>query len=61
MALKDADAFYQRLSNRTERRYMVVALEIQKEHECQEATNWEIDNLFRRLYTDKVKGVLSEQ
>lgn len=61
MALKDADAFYQRLSNRMERRYMVDASEMQEERERLEARNREIDDMFLSLYTDKAKGVLSEQ
>lgn len=61
MALKDADAFYQRLSIRMERQYMVDASEVQKERERLEARNREIDDLFLSLYTDKAKGVLSEQ
>ena len=61
MALKDADAFYQRLSSRMERRYMVDASEMQKERERLETRNREIDDMFLSLYTDKAKGVLSEQ
>ena len=61
MALKDADAFYQGLSIRMERQYMVDASEVQKERERLEARNREIDDLFLSLYTDKAKGVLSEQ
>lgn len=61
MALKDADVFYQRLSNRMESRYMVNVSEMQKERERLEARNREIDDMFLSLYTDKAKGVLSEQ
>ena len=61
MALKDADAFYQRLSSQMERRYMVDASEMQKERERLEARNREIDDMFLSLYTDKAKGVISEQ
>ena len=61
MALKDADAFYQRLSSRMERRYMADASEMQRERERLEARNREIDDMFLSLYTDKAKGVLSEQ
>ena len=60
-ALKDADAFYQRLSSRMERRYMADASQMQKERERLEARNREIDEMFLNLYTDKAKGVLSEQ
>ena len=61
MALKDADTFYQRLSHRMERRYMADASEMQKERERLEARNREIDDMFLSLYTDKAKGVISEQ
>ena len=60
-ALKDADAFYQRLSSRMERRYMSDASQMQKERERLEARNREIDEMFLNLYTDKAKGILSEQ
>ena len=60
-ALKDADAFYQRLSSRMERRYMADASQMQKERERLEARNCEIDDMFLNLYTDKKKGILSEQ
>ena len=40
---------------------MVDASEMQKERERLEARNREIDDLFLSLYTDKAKGVLSEQ
>ncbi len=60
-ALKDADAFYQRLSNRMEHRYMADASQMQKERERLEARNREIDEMFLNLYTDKAKGILSEQ
>ena len=60
-ALKDADAFYQRLSSRMEHRYMADASQMQKECERLEARNREIDEMFLNLYTDKAKGILSEQ
>ncbi len=61
MALKDADVFYQRLSSRMERRYMADASEMQKECKRLEARNQEIDSMFMSLYTDKAKGILTEQ
>lgn len=61
MALKDADAFYKRLSSRMERRYMADASETQKECERLEVRNQEIDSVFLSLYTDKAKGILTEQ
>ena len=61
MALKDANVFYQRLSSRMERRYMADVSEMKKECERLEARNQEIDNMFMSLYTDKAKGILTEQ
>ena len=61
MALKDADVFYQRLSSRMERRYMADASEMQKECDRLKARNQEIDSMFMSLYTDKAKGILTEQ
>ena len=61
MALKDADAFYQRLSSRMDRRYMFDASEMQKERERLEVRNRQIDDMFLSLYTDKAKRVISEQ
>ena len=61
MALKDADSFYQRLSSRMERRYKTDANETKKEIDRLQARNREIDDMFLSLYTDKAKGILSEQ
>lgn len=61
MALKDENVFYQRLSSRMERRYMADASEMQRECERLEARNQEIDSMFMSLYTDKAKGILTEQ
>lgn len=61
MALKDADAFYQRLSRRMEHRYLADISETKKELARLEARDKEIDDMFLSLYTDKSKGVLSEQ
>lgn len=44
-----------------EYRYMPDASQIQKERERLEVRNCEIDDMFRNLYTDKGKGVLSDQ
>ena len=60
-AMKDADAFYQRLSSRMERRYLVDASQTEKERKRLEARNQEIDGMFLSLYTDKAKGILTEQ
>ena len=61
MALQDADAFYSRLCRRMERQYQTDASEVQRECEKLEVRNQEIDYLFLNLYTDKAKGILSEQ
>ena len=61
MALQDADAFYSRLCRRMERQYQTDASEVQRECEKLEVWNQEIDDLFLNLYTDKAKGILSEQ
>ena len=61
MALKDADTFYRRICSRMERRYLSDASEMEKEREKLEQRNQEIDQLFLDLYTDKAKGILSEQ
>ena len=60
-AMKDADAFYQRLSSRMERRYLVDASQTEKERKRLEARNQEIDGMVLSLYTDKAKGILTEQ
>ena len=61
MALQDADAFYSRLCRRMERQYQTDASEVQRECEKLEVRNQEIDDLFLNLYTDRAKGILSEQ
>lgn len=61
MALQDANAFYSRLCRRMERQYQTDASEVQRECEKLEVRNQEIDDLFLNLYTDKAKGILSEQ
>ena len=60
-ALKDADTFYQRLSSRMEHRYLLDASQTQKECQRLESRNHEIDEMFLSLYTDKAKGILTEQ
>ena len=59
--MKDADAFYQRLISRMERQYLVDASETEKERTRLEARNEEIDGMVLSLYTDKAKGVVTEQ
>ena len=46
MAMKDADAFYQRLCSQIESRYIVDASEMRKECDRLEARNQEIDDIF---------------
>ena len=53
--MKDADAFYQRLSSWMERRYLVDASQTEKERKRLEARNQEIDGMFLSLYTDKAR------
>lgn len=61
MALKDADSFFRRLSSRMEHRYMADASETKKECERLSARDQEIDEMILNLYTDKAKGLLTEQ
>ena len=61
MALKDADTFYQRLTKRMEHRYLADISDLKKEMVLIGARNKEIDDMFLNLYTDKSKGILSEQ
>ena len=44
-----------------ERQYIADANEMQKEMERLQSRNKEIDAMFLSLYTDKAKGILSEQ
>ena len=60
-AMKDADAFYQRLSSRMESRYVADTDGLHRERERLQSRNQEIDDMFLSLYTDKAKGILSEQ
>ena len=60
-AMKDADAFYQRLNRRMESRYLADTDGLHRERERLQSRNQEIDDMFLSLYTDKAKGILSEQ
>ena len=60
-SMKDADAFYQRLSSRMESRYVADTDGLHRERERLQSRNQEIDDMFLSLYTDKAKGILSEQ
>ena len=44
-----------------ERRYLLDASQTQKECQRLESRNREIDEMFLNLYTDKAKGILTEQ
>ena len=44
-----------------ERRYLVDTSQTEKERKRLEARNQEIDGMFLSLYTDKAKGILTEQ
>ena len=44
-----------------ERRYLLDASQTQKECQRLESRNREIDEMFLSLYTDKAKGILTEQ
>ena len=56
--MKDADAFYQRLSSRMESRYVADTDGLHRERERLQSRNQEIDDMFLSLYTDKAKGIL---
>ena len=59
--LKDADAFYNRLTNRLEERYTADEDTLKKELDTLAKRAQEIDVLFLNLYEDKAKGILTEQ
>lgn len=60
-AMKDLDAFYQRLSRRMENQYRTDTSAVRTEIRRLEERNQEIDDMFLNLYTDKSKGIISEQ
>ena len=61
MALQDADTFYGRLTHRLEQQYSIDESSLKKEQNALAKRNQEIDEMFMSLYTDKTKGVLTEQ
>ena len=61
MALKDKEAFYNRLSRRMEKQYLADADSLKKEYENLAQRNQEIDDTFISLYADKAKGILTEK
>lgn len=61
MALQDEEAFYGRLTHRLEQRYSIDETSLKKEQNALGKRNQEIDEMFMSLYTDKAKGILTEQ
>ena len=61
MALKDKEAFYDRLSRRMEKQYLADTDSLKREYESLAQRNQEIDDTFISLYADKVKGILTEK
>ena len=60
-AIRDEDAFYGRLAKRLENRYQTDESSLHRELNRMMARNQEIDDTFLSLYTDKSKGILTEQ
>ena len=60
-AMKDADAFYNRLAKRMEKQYRTDYTELKKEYGRLQNRNEEIDGIIGSLYADKSKGILSEK
>lgn len=60
-ALRDADAFYDRLTSRLEERISTDEGTLKKELYNLSARDQEIDTLFMSLYADKTKGILTEK
>ena len=61
MALQDAEAFYDRLTHRLEQQYSIDEASLKKEQDALAKRNQDIDEMFMSLYTDKAKGILTEQ
>ncbi len=61
MALKDKEAFYDRLSRRMEKQYLADMGSLKKEYAGLAQRNQEIDDTFISLYADKAKGILTEK
>ena len=60
-AMKDADAFYNRLAKRMEKQYRTDFTELKKEYGRLQNRNEEIDGIIGSLYADKSKGILTEK
>lgn len=61
MALQDAEEFYKRLTCRLEQRYITDEDSLRNDLNILSKRNQDIDDLFMSLYTDKAKGILTEQ
>ena len=59
--MKEAEWFYQGQISGREQQYLVGASETEKGGTRLEARNQEIDEMVLSLYTDKAKGVVTEQ
>lgn len=59
--LKDSNAFYARLSTKMEKRYRQDSTELQREYVRLAERNQGIDGMFLNLYSDKAKGIITEQ
>jgi len=60
-ALQNAEAFYSRLTHQLERQYVTDEGALKRQLDTLMKRNQEIDDMFISLYTDKTKGVLTEQ
>lgn len=60
-ALRNENAFYQRLTAKLSRQYQSDTSSLEREAEKLSARNQEIDDTILSLYTDKSKGILTEQ
>ncbi len=60
-ALKDRDAFYNRLAKQMEKQYRTDIAELKNECVKLRCRNGEIDDIISSLYADKAKGILSEK
>ena len=61
LALQNTEMFYQRLTHRLEQQYSTDETSLKKELNALGKRNQEIDEMFMSLYTDKAKGILTEQ
>lgn len=59
--LKDTEGFYSKLARKLELRHSTDEVTLRKEFDTLTTRTQEIDRLFKRLYEDKVKGILTER